>query len=305
MFKPATLNQAVYAVFVLLFSICAASAQEKINVESLLSEAALDKNKNAIADYTYRMEFVRRVRNGGKIKNKSSQLFEIILPSQIPSYRVLQHPLMLIAKNGKSLPSDILREKRMQLSRALELLENESEKFELKIPAKDFDGGYFSFNIRKDLVGAEGAQIKILPILENSHFDNAQIVERNSRKTVLLEFKLKDENNLPRNLAYLSKLEGLIWIDQEDKRVTRLEAFPAGLLTQLKSKTDEERSWESTLLYVQTRVGDGYWFPQCVRLNFLKNPKLLNGTATELEYNFKEYKRFRVEMNNLTVTLPK
>gem|GEM_PF-3897503 len=55
-------------------------------------------------------------------------------------------------------------------------------------------------------------------------------------------------------------------------------------------------------LFTQTKVPEGFWFPQTIWINFAKHPEMFE--AIEIQYNFSAYKKADVDVKD-SIETPK
>ena len=187
-------------------------------------------------------------------------------------------------------------------SRLVEEIERAEKEAEPNLTAQPDrkDGGYWTMSFR---AGDKGVKIDVVRLLENSNFSNLQKSENGSRKVVSLDFSPKTDSKFDTSLSYLGKIEGKIWIDEADKRIMKIEGFPLGTLATVKELPVEERQAKIVFLFAQTRVSEGFWFPQDVVVDFTKNPEIFD--TVKVEFTFDKYKKSSTEVRSSTMETPK
>lgn len=286
-------------VSLVLFSAIDARAQEDdvAEINKIIEEVSVDTQKGAISNYTYLMKFSyeRHKKLAGR---KFTRLYEAILPSKISTNKVYSHQILLIQDSEKKLTDEEIMIARRNLARDLERDENEADN-----PANQAqtfeDGGYWTTSFLN-----EGKKIKvdIMKLLQNSKLGNLQRKKVDGKNLATIDFSPKPDAVLEKTLAYLSKIEGRITIDETDKRIVRVEGFALGEFAGLKEKPEAERQKELVFLFTQTKVSEGFWFPQTIWLNFAKHPEIFE--AIEIQYNFSSYKKASVDVKD-SIETPK
>jgi hypothetical protein len=108
---------------------------------------------------------------------------------------------------------------------------------------------------------------------------------------IVMNFRPRPSAQVQENFSYVNKLIGMVWIDQTDKIVTRLEGWPASeeAFDLIQSTAPQN---DAALVYRQERQADGLWFPSLIRLNANGRTDLFNGLNWEVTFEFESYKRF-------------
>ena len=109
------------------------------------------------------------------------------------------------------------------------------------------------------------------------------------RPTVVYSFRPRFGVAVPPNYAYLKKLAGTLWVDQQDKVVARLEGWPNSAFDLISSTATAS---EAALIYQQERQTNGAWFPALIRMNARGRADLFNGLNWDVVFEFSNYRRF-------------
>jgi hypothetical protein len=283
-------------VSLVLFAFSDSKAQES-EIDKLIKDVSIDPQKGAISNYTYLMKFSyeRHKKLAGR---KFTRLYEAILPSRFATNKVLQHQILLIQDSEKRLTEEEIMIARQNLAKELERAESEADKLPAQAQTYE-DGGYWTTSFLN-----EGKKLKvdILKLLQNSKFGSLQRKKVDGKDIVTLDFAPKPDAVWEKTLQYLSKIEGQLTIDETDKRVIKVEGFALGEFAAQKEKPDAERQKELVFLFTQTKVAEGFWFPQTIWLNFGKHPEMFE--AIEIQYNFSSYKKANVDVKD-SIDTPK
>lgn len=272
-----------------LFLASDARSQES-EIDRMIKEVSIDSQKGAISNYTYFMKFSyeRHKKFAGR---KFTRLYEAILPSKFSTNRIYRHQLVLLQDSEKNIPEVDIMNARKELAKELEKAENEADKQSVEKP--NDDGGYWAVAFSTD---GRRVKVDVLQLLKNVQMSNLQRKQIDGKSLVTIDFIPKAEAVLEKNLSYLSKIEGQILIDETDKRIIRVEGFAPGEFVKLKDKTDAERQKEMVFLFLQTKVFEGFWFPQTVWVNFAKHPEIFE--TIEVQFNFSNYKKANVDVQD-------
>lgn len=268
------------------------SAQE-IEAAAVIKNISEDSQKGAIFNYSYMMKISYQRFKNGKLDKKFTRLYEAILPSRFALNRTYSHPFILIQDSERKITAMEIAAMRKDLAKELERAESEDEKqVKEKLPSND--GGYWTMRFTNDNMRVK---VDVLKLLSNSHLTNFQRVQIDGRDTIIINFSPKSDAVFDDSLAYLSKIEGMIWVDEKDRRIIRIEGFPIGTLETNKNKTETERSEETVFFFQQTKVKEGFWFPLTAWLNFTKLPQDFG--SVRIDFSFSDYKKASVEVQTV------
>jgi hypothetical protein len=289
--------------FLILFVFCPAvlpvgvrAQQDEIG--ALIKDVSVDTQKGAIFGYTYQMKFSYH-RNGKMgLGRKFTRLYEAIIPNRFTLRRTYRHPLLLISDSERVITKYDVDYMRTRLIEEIERAEREAEN-EADDKTDRGDGGYWTIGFR---AGDKGVKIDVIKLLENAAFSNPQRIEIGGRKTVSIDFSPAAGRNFESALSYLGKIEGRIWIDEADRRITKIEGFPVGSFAAVKDQTEAGRTEKPVFLFSQLRVEEGFWFPQYVYIDFTKHPDIFD--TVRIEFSFDKYKKSTTEVRSTAVESP-
>jgi hypothetical protein len=249
-------------------------------------ETSGGKTHKQLFDYTYTLKKTRRVLNErGAPVNTEEQIFE--------AYPIRgEHVLIRLSTNGT--PSPTLADERKRAVKQLEEAERRSEP-----PSTNKDDnervenlGYVSAGVLGVTAGQPGyVSINVSAFLRACEFYSPRMEKIVGRETLVLNFRRRAGINLPLNEAYISKLVGTIWVDQFDKIVTRLEAWPAAQAAFDLLQSTAPRD-DAALIYQQRRMDNGLWFPVLIRMNAGGRAELFSGLNWDVIFEFSNYQRF-------------
>lgn len=279
---------ALSIIFVLFSGVVQVKSQES-EIEKLVKEVANDSQKGAIFNYSYLMKVsFERHKFGGR---KFTRLYEAILPSRFSLNRMYSHLFVLLKDSEKMISDEQIMLARKNIAKELEKAESEEEKKPTETEKLPEDGGYWTMGVSAN---SQRIEVDVVKLLKKARLSNLQRKQIEGRSVVLIEFAPNPASAFEKPLSYLSKIEGQIWIDEIAKRIIKIEGFATGEFAKLKEKTDGERQKEIVFLFSQTKVAEGFWFPQNVRLNFAKHPEIF--ANIEVEFIFSNYNKGTVEI---------
>lgn len=288
----------LFFILCVLFSVSKIKAQPD-EIETLVREVSADTQKGAVFGYTYQMRFSYNRRGKFGAGRRFSRLYEAIIPNRFSLKKTYGHPLLLIQDSEKVITQYDVEFMRNKLVEEIERAEQEAAVEKLESVNRK-DGGYWTISFR---AGDKGVMIDIVKILETAKLSNLQRSENGGRKIVSIDFHPDPEAKFETALSYLNKIEGRIWIDEADRRIMKVEGFPLGMLEANKDKPDEVRLPETVFLFAQTRVAEGFWFPQTVVVDFTKNPEIFE--TVRVEFSFDKYRKSSTEVRSSAVEPPK
>ncbi|MDH3492370.1 MAG: hypothetical protein OEM82_02380 [Acidobacteriota bacterium] len=285
------------------FAICLPtliSAQAPLVIDDLIREVSVDRHEGAFAGYSYEMEFVMR-RSALFGTSKLRRKYEVILPSVLPKNRLYTHPLLLTYDSSRNIHSADISDEKRRIVKKLEQMENGEIEYPDEDDVNKNQGGYVTLRADKNTVGKQSLRIDLVELLNNAVLTEPREVTVNGRKMISVEFRPNKDVTPAADLFYLAHIEGVILIDLADRRIAAVEGFPVGKLEEMKQKPPAERELSSSFFYLQTRLPEGFWFPQKIKLDFLDAPPEFKDLEVAIEFFFSEYKRFDVQVRSVTV----
>ena len=242
-----------------------------------------------LLDYTYILKKTRHTLDErGNPSGAEEQVFE--------AYPIRgEHVLIRLSANG--IPSRTLAEDRKRAVKQLE--EAEHRGLQLDGEREKTETGEKSEYVSAGVSGIYGGNagyvsINVSAFLRACEFFSPRTEKIAGREMLVLSFRRRAGASLPLNQSYISKLVGTIWIDQADKVVTRLEAWPAvqAAFDFLQSTAPRD---DAALIYQQQRQPNGSWFPTVIRMNAGGRKELFNGLNWDVLFEFSGYHRFNTD----------
>lgn len=253
--------------------------------------AALHKQ---LLNYTYKLKKTHHVLNErGNSIHTQEQVFE--------AYPIRgEHVLITISRDG--IPSRTTSDERKRAAKQIEEAERKGAE---TIPAEKSDDteadGYVSAGVMGIYHGKMGyVSINISTILRSCEFFSPRIEKIGDREMVVINYRHRAGTKLATNHAYIAGLVGTVWIDRIDKAVTRLEGWPTSAaafdLVQSTAPRDE-----AALIYQQTRLANGIWFPSMIRMNAGGRIDLFDGLNWDVTFEFTNYQRFNTQADDIKI----
>jgi hypothetical protein len=246
------------------------------------SETAGEAMFKQLLDYTYQLKKTRRVLDEqGKPVSTQEQVFE--------AYPVQgEHVLIRLSTDG--IPSRTVADDRKRAAKSLE--EAEAQRANQRASETELPNfnAYVSAGVSGIHNGKVGyVSVNVAALLRYCEFFAPRITTIADRPMVAFSFRPRFGASVPLNYAYLTKLVGTLWIDQQDKIVARLEGWPDSAFDLIASTAPGN---EAALVYQQERQANGSWFPSLIRLNARGRADLFNGLNWDVVFEFSSYRRF-------------
>jgi hypothetical protein len=149
----------------------------------------------------------------------------------------------------------------------------------------------------------ENRRISIAEVLRASKLLNPRRERFRGRDCVVFDFEPNpafDMKNAKSMLKFFGKTAGVMWIDEKDKQVARLEAVlfenynvGGGVLAKLKKG--------ATFMLEKERVGDEIWLPSQTDINLSVRVLLVKGIDVNQVIKSYDYRKFETEVKDATV----
>ena len=259
------------------------SDQPLPDIPNLLKElqANQDELERILEDYSYKQKVVNRdLKKDGTLKVKESETRQLTF---YKGYRIER----LIAKNGKPLSPNQQKSADKKAQKRVKEIEKLIAKKERKI-AQNTDG----------TPNNEGNRISTAEVLRASNLINPRRERLKGRDVVVFDFEPNpnfDFKNAKSSLKFFGKTVGVMWIDEQDKQVARIEAVLAdsfkvggGLIAKLRKG--------ASFTLEQERVNNEIWLPTLADINLSVRVLLFGGVKVNQEIKSYDYKKFKTEV---------
>lgn len=242
-----------------------------------------DKVENLLDTYSFVQKSIRReLGKDGVLRETGSETFQL---SFYKGNRIRR----LIEKNGKPLNEKDQRDEDKEVGKRVEEIEKDIAKAE-----KKSESGPPSEN---------GQRVSIAEVLRASKLINPRRERFRGRDVIVFDFEPNpsfDYKNAKSMLKFFGKTAGVMWIDEKDKQVARLEAYLAdsfnvggGLLAKLRKG--------ATFTLDQERVNDEIWLPSTADINLSVRVLLLKGVNVNQVVKSYDYRKFATEVKDAAV----
>lgn len=252
------------------------------DIPSLLKElqANEDRTDAILESYAYTQKIVtRELGKDGVLREKESETYQL---SFYKGNRIRR----LVEKNGKPLNAKEQLEEDERVQKELTAIEKRIAKQETENKSAE-----------------ENGRVSVAEVLRASLLKNPRRERFRGRDVVVFDFEPNsnfDMKNAKSILKFFGKVGGVMWIDENDKQVARLEAslmdnykIGGGLLAKLKKG--------ATFTIEQERVNDEIWLPSSADINISAKVflvKEMNLNQTVRSYN---YQKFATEITDTKI----
>src|SRR5688500_15321935 len=255
----------------------------KLLIDVEANEADAEK---LLDQYSYTQRSTsRELGKDGKLRDVGSETYQL-------SFHKGNRIRRLIEKNGKPLSPRDQDDADKQAGERVEEIEKELAKRE-----KRDQSGPPSENSRR---------VSISEVMRASRLINPRRERFRGRDVIVFDFEPNpdfDYRNAKSMLKFFGKTAGVMWIDEKDKQVARLEAYLAdsfniggGVLAKLRKG--------ASFTLEQQRLNDEIWLPSVVDINLSVRVLLVKGIDLNQEVRSYDYRKFSTEVKGATVGDP-
>lgn len=294
-------------------SVVPASIEGAIDIPALVKEAYCKGAGDMLADYSYVMNNLgRSIDKKGETK-KGSTTYEVFIPTLKGGTRG-KGVLVVTARDGVPVPVAELEKSRTEAGERLEKAEekNAREKPPTSQIASNVKGmlplGMYTdtTSSRSTLFKKSRATLGIHTFLKTCELTLTRREKADGREILVFSFAPRPDAQFNDNEKYIAQLTGEIWIDAQDRIVTRLTGWPPLVAGTPGSANPAPASGERPpAVYVEMqRLPEGIWLPRVVRINGADYPTLFDGITFESISIFSNYIRFSTEVKDVKVSAP-
>lgn len=274
-------------------------ASEALDVVALLLEVSRnqDELEQRFTEYSFVQKGTSREISGkGELKKETTKVHEVFPIANRAAV------MKLISENGVVLTGERADKEQKRVEEEFEKAERDKEKDAQRVQK------YRAERDRKKAARAkegEDDDVEISQFLKVHEFVSPRRERFRDRDAVVFDFRVRpgfNSSNRQENL--ISKLDGVVWIDPEDKQVMRLEArlaegfkMAGGLLVNVRPG--------SALVMEQTRVAEGLWMPKMAQINLSVKVLLFGGGDYNLSFEWSDYKHFSGDVGDYKLDAPK
>jgi hypothetical protein len=294
-------------------SLVPASVEDPVDVPALVKEAYCKGAGDMLTDYTYVMTSVgRSIDKKGQTKEESTT-YEVFIP-MLKSGTRGKGILVVTSRNGVPVPAEQLEKARLEAGKRLE---KDEEKNSIEKPwapetAEDVKGmlplGMYTKTTsnHSSYRGSGSAALAIHTFLNTCELTLARREQHDGRETLIFNFTPRPGAQFAKNEKYIAQLTGEIWIDAQDRIVTRLVGRPTLIPTNARpNQLVPPPGNAPPAVYVEMiRLPEGVWLPRVLRINGADYAKLFDGITSESISTFTNYVRFSTEIKDVQINSP-
>jgi hypothetical protein len=291
-----------------------ASIEGTIDIPALVKEAYCKGAGDMMTEYSYVLNSAGRSKAKKGQTKEDSTTYEVFIPT-LKSGTHARGILVATSRNGVPVPADELEKARTQAGERLEKAEEKSAREAPSPPETDPTvkgmlplGIYTHTTTNRSTFGGKhgSAALAIHTFLKTCVLTLARRVQNDGRETLVFKFAPRPDAQFGDNEKYIAQLIGEIWIDAQDRIVTRLVAWPPLSASDTNPANPPTASGERPpAVYVEMmRLPEGVWLPHVVRINGADYQKLFDGITNDSTSTFSNYIRFSTEIKDVKVNTP-
>jgi hypothetical protein len=259
------------------------------DIPKLLKELQSNQEEieKILEDYSFRQDIVKReLTDEGELKIKESETYQL---SFYKGFRIQR----LVARDGKPLSAEDQKDADEKAQDRVKEIEKEIAKQEAKAVDQSSDG----------TPDRDGRQISIAEVLKASKLLNPRRERLKGRDVVVFDFEPDpdfDFKNAKSFLKFFGKTAGVMWIDEKDKQVARIEAVlfdsykvGGGILAKLRKG--------ASFTLEQERVNDEIWLPTFADINLSVRVLLFGGVKVNQLIRSYDFKKFKTEVEDARI----
>lgn len=256
------------------------------DIPTLLRElqANEDRVEAILENYSFTQKNIsRELGKNGVLRETGSETIQI-------SFHKGNRIRRTIEKDGKPLSEKDQADEDENVQKRVAEIEKEIAKREARTVSQSNSGA----------PDGEGQRISIAEVLRASQLVNPRRERFRGREVVVFDFEPNpnfDFKNAKSFLKFFGKTAGVMWIDEADKQVARLEAslfdnfkVGGGLLANLKKG--------ASFALEQERVNDEIWLPSVADINLSIKVLLVKGINVNQVIKSYDYRRFKAEVKD-------
>jgi hypothetical protein len=290
-----------------------ASIDGTVDIPSLVKEAYCKGAGDTLTEYSYTMNSASRtVDKKGKTK-EASTTYEVFIPT-LKSGTKGKGVLVVTSRNGVPLSAIELEKERAKAGKQLEKAEEKNASETSEEPEGDPNvkgmsplGMYTHTTTSHSSLGKkDSASLAIHTFLKTCNLTLVRREKHDGRETLIFTFAPRPDAAFKDDEKYVAQLTGEIWIDAQDRIVTRLAGWPTLNPNPATPANQPQPSGERPpAVYVEMmRLPEGVWLPHLIRLNGADYQTLFDGIITDNISTFSNYIRFSTGIKDVKVNEP-
>jgi hypothetical protein len=289
-----------------------ASIEGALDVPALVKEAYCKGAGDMLTEYSYTMTSAERSINKKGQTKAESTTYEVFIPI-LKSGTQGQGVLVVTGRNGVPVPPKELEKARAKAGEGLEKAEEKNSQETSEPPDSDPNvkgmlplGMYtHSTNIHSSLGSKGSAALAIHTFLRTCNLTLVRREQHDGRETLIFTFVPRPDAHFKDNEKYVAQLTGEIWIDAQDRIVTRLAGWPSLDASPTTATQPQPSGERPPAVYVEMmHLPEGVWLPHVIRINGADYLRLFDGITQDATSTSSNYIRFRTEIKDVKVNQP-
>jgi hypothetical protein len=287
-----------------------ASIEGTVDVPALVKEANCKGAGDMLVEYSYTMTTTgRSIDKKGKTKEESTT-YEVFIPT-LKSGTKGKGVLVVTHRNGVPVPPKELEKARAKAGERLEKAEEQNTRETSEAPDGDPNlkgmlplGMYTHSTNSHSSFGSKGsASLAIHTFLRTCDLTLVRREQHDGRETLVFTFASRPQAEFKDDEKYVAQLTGEIWIDAQDRIVTRLAGWPSLNTNPAAPANQPLPSGERPpAVYVEMmHLPEGVWLPHVIRINGADYQTLFDGIRQDTTSTFTNYIRFSTEIKDVKV----
>jgi hypothetical protein len=211
-----------------------ASIEGTVDIPALVKEAYCKGAGDMLADYSYTMNSVGRSKDKKGQTKEGSTTYEVFIPTLKSGTRG-KGIMVITSRNGVPVPVKELEKARAEAGKRLEKAEEKNASETSEAPDSDPNvkgmlplGMYtHTTNSHKSFGSKGSAALAIHTFLATCNLTLLRREQQDGRETLVFSFLPRPDAQFKDNEKYIAQLTGEIWIDAQDRIVTRLAGWPS------------------------------------------------------------------------------
>ena len=263
-----------------------------------------------MTEYSYTMNSVSRSKDKKGQTKEESTTYEFFIPTLKSGTRG-KGISVVTSRNGVPVSANELEKDRAKAGKDLEKAEDKNaretgEAFDNDPGVKGMRplGMYaHTTNSHSSFGGKGSAALAIHTFLRTCNLTLVRREQHGGRETLVFSFAPRADAQFNDNEKYIAQLTGEIWIDAQDRIVTRLSGWPSlNANTALPATQPQPSAERPPAVYVEMmHLPEGVWLPHVIRINGADYQKLFDGIIKDSTSTFSNYIRFSTEIKDVKV----
>ncbi|HTH50913.1 MAG TPA: hypothetical protein VL501_03210 [Pyrinomonadaceae bacterium] len=250
-------------------------------------QANEDRLDDILDNYSYTQKAItRELDKNGQLRETESETIQL---SFYKGFRISR----TIEKDGKPLSANDQAKEDKDVQKQVEEIEKRIAKDESRLGKQQSNGA----------PSQDSRRISIAEVLRASKLTNPRRERFRGRDCVVFDFEPNPDFDLSKarsQLKLFGKTAGVMWIDEQDKQVARLEAVlydsykvGGGVLAKINKG--------AAFTLEKERVNDEIWLPSQMEINFSVRVLMVKGLNINQLIKSYDYRRFKTEVKDVKV----